>query len=217
MEGYRLMLVNSGRDLQAQAMGGDITAFAGTATATSATTLTSSGFAASPAYVGKIVLAGISAATYVYGVIVSHSTTVLTVDRWYNPATPGGAAASTPSATTPFIIMPGGACAPFMAVTANSGAAAGGDTALTGEITTAGGGLIRKLSTYAHTAGVASYTLTTVYTANGSDALPVTIAKMGTFNSLTSGLMAFETLLNATATLSLSGDQLTVTDTVTQS
>jgi hypothetical protein len=212
------MLVNSGRDLQALTMGGDTTALAGTATATTATSLTSTGFTAS-AYIGKIVVAGNSAATFVYGVIVSNTTTVLTVDRWYNPASPGGTAASTPSATAPFLICPYGAGAPFTALTANNSAAAGGDTALTGEITTAGGGLVRKLSAYAHTSGVASYTLTTVYTANGSDSLPVTVAKMGAFNSVVgaTGTMAFETLLSATATLSASGDQLTTTDTVTQS
>jgi len=211
------MLVNSGRDLQSQTMGGDVTAFTGTATATSATSLTvASGFTAS-AYIGKIVVAGTTPGTAVYGIITANSTTVLTIDRWYNPLTPGGTAASTPSATTTFIIMPGGAPVAYMGLTANAGAAAGSDTTLTGEITTSGGGLIRKLSTYAHTAGVASYTQTAVFTANGTDSLPVTVAKMGTFNSLTGGIMAFETLLNATATLSLSGDQLTVTDTVTTS
>jgi hypothetical protein len=211
------ILVNSGRDLQALTMGGDITAFTGTATATTATSLTvASGFTAS-AYIGKIVVAGTTPGTAVYGIIVSNTTTVLTIDRWYNPLTPSGAAATTPSSTTTFIIMPFGAGAPWMALTANASAAAGADTTLTAEITTGGGGLIRKLGTYAHTAGVASYTITTVYTANGSDSLPVTVAKMGTFNSITSGTMAFETLLNATATLTTSGDQLTVTDTVTQS
>lgn len=210
------MLVNSGRDLQALTMGGDVTALAGTASATTATSLTSTGFTAS-AYIGKIVIAGNSAATFVYGVITANTTTVLTVDRWYNPASPGGTAASTPSSTAPFIIAPYGAGAPFMALTANASAAAGSDTTLAGEITTAGGGLIRKLGTYAHTTGAASYTITGVFTANGTDTLSVTIAKMGLFNSLTGGTMAFETLLNATATLSASGDQLTVTDTVTQS
>jgi hypothetical protein len=211
------ILVNSGRDLQALTMGGDITAFTGTATATTATSLTvASGFTAS-AYIGKIVVAGTTPGTAIYGIITANTTTVLTIDRWYNPLTPGGAAATTPSSTTTFIIMPGGAPAPWMALTANAGAAAGSDTTLTAEITTGGGGLIRKLGTYAHTAGVASYTITTVFTANGSDSLPVTIAKMGTFNSLTGGTMAFETLLSATATLTLSGDALTVTDTVTQS
>jgi hypothetical protein len=212
------MLVNTGRDLQSLTMGGDITSLAGTASATSATTLTSSGFVAS-AYVGKVVIAGSSAATFLYGIITSNSTTVLTVDRWYNPATPGGVAGGPPTGTTPFIIAPFGAGAPFMALTANAGAAAGGDAALTGEITTAGGGLVRKLATYAHTSGVASYTITGTFTANGTDALAVTIAKMGTFNTFTgaTGTMAFETLLNATATLTASGDALTVTQTVTTS
>jgi hypothetical protein len=211
------VLVNSGRDLQALSMGGDITAFTGTATATTATSLTvASGFTAS-AYIGKIVVAGTTPGTAIYGIITANTTTVLTIDRWYNPLTPSGAAATTPSSTTTFIIMPYGAGAPWMALTANASAAAGADTTLTAEITTGGGGLIRKLGTYAHTAGVASYTVTTVFTANGSDSLPVTVAKMGTFNSITGGTMAFETLLSATATLTTSGDALTVTDTVTQS
>jgi hypothetical protein len=208
------MLVNSGRDLQSLVMGGDITALSGTATAATATSLTSSGFT-SGAYVGKIVVT--TAAAVAYGVITANTTTVLTVDRWYSLSNPGGAAATTPTNTTPFIIVPYGAGAPFVALTANSGAAAGGDTTLAGEITTAGGGLIRKLGTYAHTSGAASYTLTGVFTANGSDALPVTVAKIGVFNSLTGGTMAFETLLNATATLTTSGDQLTCTSTVTLS
>jgi hypothetical protein len=212
------MLVNSGRDLQSQTMGGDITAFVGTATATSATSLTvASGFVAS-AYIGKIVVAGTTPGTAVYAVITANSTTVLTVDRWYNPLTPGGAAATTPSATTTFIIMPGGAPTAFMGLTANATAPALTDTTLaTGggaEIVTAG--LIRKIAVYAHTAGVASYTQTTVFTAQAGD-VPVTVAKMGTFNSITGGIMSFETLLNATATLSAAGDVLTVTDTVTTS
>jgi hypothetical protein len=190
------------------------TGFAGTATASSATTLTSSGFTAS-AYIGQIVLAGSTAANFVYGVIVSNTTTVLTVDRWYTPATPGGAAGTTPSTTAPFVILPGGAPAMYTAVTANATAPAAGDTTLTAEITTAGGGLVRKMSTYAHTGGAASYTLTTTFTANGSDSLPVTIAKIGVFTGFVSGQMVFETLLSATATLSASGDALTTTHTIT--
>lgn len=207
------MKVNSGNDQQALVMASQ-TGFAGTATATSATTLTSSGFTAS-AYIGQIVLAGSTAANFVYGVIVSNTTTVLTVDRWYSPASPGGAAGSTPSSTAPFVILPGGAPAMYTALTANSGAPAAGDTTLTGEITTGGGGLVRKMSAYAHTGGAASYTLTTTFTANGSDSLPVTIAKIGVFTGFVSGQMVFETLLSATATLSASGDALTTTHTVT--
>jgi hypothetical protein len=211
------ILVNSGRDLQALTMGGDVTAFTGTATATSATSLTvASGFTAS-AYIGKVVVAGTTPGTAVYGIITANSTTVLTIDRWYNPLTPTGAAATTPSSTTTFIIMPYGAGAPWMALTANTGAGAAGDTTLTGEITTAGGGLIRKLGTYAHTAGVASYTITTVFTANGTDSLPVTIHRIGCFNSITGGTMAFTTVMSADATMAASGDALTVTETITTS
>lgn len=207
------MKPNAGVDSIANMLGNP-QGFAGTATATSATSLTSTGFAASPAYVGQMVVAGT-----VYGVITAHSTTVLTVERWVNPATPGGAAGTTPSSTATFSIVPGQAPAAFMALTANSSAAGTGDTTLTGEITTAGGGLIRKLCSFAHTAGTATYTEAATFTANGSDSLPVTVAKVGMFPTLTgaTGIMVFETLMSATATLTASGDALTNTQTVTLS
>lgn len=107
------------------------------------------------------------------------------------------------------------AVAKWVALTANTTAPAAGDTTLTGEITTAGGGLIRKAGTYAHTASAASYTITTVFTANGTDVLPVTIGKRGIFDAASAGNMVFETLVSPTATLSASGDQLTLTDTIT--
>jgi hypothetical protein len=109
------------------------------------------------------------------------------------------------------------AVAKWVAITANTTAPAAGDTTLTAEITTAGGGLIRKTGTYAHTGGTSTYTLTTVFTANGSDSLPVTIGKRGVFDASAAGNMVFETLVSPTATLSASGDQLTLTDTVTLS
>lgn len=102
----------------------------------------------------------------------------------------------------------------WVALTANVTAPAAGDTTLTGEITTAGGGLIRKAGTYAHTTGAASYTITTTFTANGTDSLPVTIGKRGIFDASASGNMGFETLVLPTATLSASGDALTLTDTI---
>lgn len=103
----------------------------------------------------------------------------------------------------------------WMALTANATSPAAGDTTLTGEITTAGGGLIRAAGTYAHTNGTATYTISHTFTANGSDSLPVTIAKMGIFNATSSGTLVYETLLSTTATLSASGDALTLTDTIT--
>jgi hypothetical protein len=203
--------VNSGNDFQACAMGGNRAGEANTATSTTATSLTRTGATwTTDQWIGHLVQAGT-----VYGVVLSNTATVLTVDRWYNPATPGGAAGSTPSGTSAYMILPGAAPAWYMAITANSSAAAAGDTTLTGEITTAGGGLIRQIATYAHTTGANTYTLTGTYVANGSDTLPVTVAKMGTFNSIVSGRMVHETLLSATATLSAVSDQLTVTQTVT--
>lgn len=107
------------------------------------------------------------------------------------------------------------AAANYIALTANSTAPSAGDTTLTGEITTAGGGLVRAQATPAHTNGTSTYTLTKTFTANGSDSLPVTIAKIGVFNASSTGTMMFETLLSATATLTASGDQLVLTETVT--
>lgn len=107
------------------------------------------------------------------------------------------------------------AVAKWMALTANTTAPAAGDTSLTGEITTAGGGLVRVAGTYAHTTGAASYTISNTFTANGSDSLPVTIGKLGILDAASSGNLVFSTLVSPTATLSASGDALTLTQTVT--
>jgi hypothetical protein len=104
----------------------------------------------------------------------------------------------------------------YIALTASTTAPAATDTTLTGEITTTGGGLIRAQATYAHTAGTNTTTLTKTFTANGSDALPVTVAQIGVFNASTAGTLAYHTALNATATLTTSGDNVTVTETITE-
>lgn len=109
------------------------------------------------------------------------------------------------------------AVADYIALTANTTAPAAGDTTLTAEIATGGGGLIRAQATYAHTNGQATFTLTKTFTANGSDTLPVTIGKVGIFNASSSGALVWETLLSTTAVLSASGDALTITETVTLS
>lgn len=107
------------------------------------------------------------------------------------------------------------AAATFIGLSASTVAPAAASTALPGEITTVGGGLLRAQAAYAHTLGASTYTLTKTFTTNTSDVLPVTIAKIGVLNAATGGTLVFETLLNATATLNASGDQLTVTETVT--
>lgn len=104
--------------------------------------------------------------------------------------------------------------AKYVGLTANGTAPAAGDTSLTGEISTAGGGLVRKAGTYAHTTGTANYTITTTFTATASDALPVTINKRGIFDQAAGGALVFETLVSPSATLSAAGDQLTITDTI---
>lgn len=107
------------------------------------------------------------------------------------------------------------AAADYMALSANTTAPAAGDTTLTGEITTVGGGLVRAQAVYAHTAGASTYTLTKTYTANGSDALPVTLGKVGVFNASSAGAMPWSSLLSPTVTLSASGDAVTITHTIT--
>ena len=102
------------------------------------------------------------------------------------------------------------------ALTANNGSGfAAADTTLAGEITTGGGGLIRKAMTFAHTTGTNTSTLTATWTANGLDSLPVGIASWGNFNASSSGTLGEEGALNATATLNVSGDSVTVTFTLT--
>jgi hypothetical protein len=105
----------------------------------------------------------------------------------------------------------------YIALTANATAPSASDTTLTAEIATASGGLIRAQAVFAHTNGTATFTLTKTFTANGSDALPVTIAKIGVFNASSSGTLGFETLLSSTATLTTVGDNTTITDTFTVS
>lgn len=107
------------------------------------------------------------------------------------------------------------AAADYLALTANTTAPSAGDTTLTAEIATASGALVRAQATYAHTGGAATYTLTKTFTANASDALPVTIGKVGVFNASSTGTMPWSSLLSPTATISAIGDALTITETIT--
>lgn len=209
-----------GRDIESDSLLGFITGYRGTATtAPTATTFTTDGVNIPVnSVVGRIV----STAT-VFGIIQSNTSaasSVLTIDRWYAvdalPATVGTAAATTPAAGT-WQILPGNSPGAYMGLTATSTAAVDGDTVLTGEIATAGGGLIRALGTYAHTAAGTTTTLTKTWTANGSDTLPVTVAQMAVFQGVVvaASRMIFRTVLNATMGFSLSGDQGQITHTTT--
>lgn len=98
--------------------------------------------------------------------------------------------------------------ADYIGLTANNTAEAAGSTTLTGEI--ASGTLIRAQAAYSHTNGTATYTLVKTFTSDQT----ITINKIGVFNASTGGTLVFETMLNAPGAL-VSGDQLTVTETVT--
>ncbi len=208
------------RDFQAKAMGmGPSFAFAtavGTATASTATTLTNSGAAfttAGQGLAGQIVAVGANSAgagSIVYGVILSNTATVLTVDQWYNPASATGAAGTTPSATGQYQILPGQNPASWLALSSDATAPTAADTTLTAELTT--NGFSRAVGTYAHTAAATTYTLTKLFTASGTS----TINTEGVFGAATSatGVMPFKAAETSPPTL-VSGDTLTQTVTVT--
>ena len=209
-----------GRDIESDALLGFVTGYKGTtATAPTATTFTTDAVnIPTNSVVGRIIATGT-----VFGIIQSNTSatnSVLTIDRWYDasalPANVGTAAASTPAAGA-WQILPGNAPAAYMGLTATATPAVDGDTTLTGEITTAGGGLIRQLATYAHTASGTTTTLTKTFTCNGSDSLPVTVAQIAIFQGVVvaASRMVFRTVLNATMAFSLSGDQGQVTHTTT--
>lgn len=209
------------RDWQAKAMGmGPAFAFAtatGNATATSGTTLTNSGAAfptAGQGLAGQLVAVGPNSSgtgAVVYGVIVSNSATVLTVDQWYSPASSTGAAGTTPNATGSYQVLPGQNPAAWLAVTSDATAPAASDTTLTTEATT--NGFARAVGTYAHTAAATTYTLVHLWTATGS----LTVNKEAVFgacNPTGGGVMPFESVEPSPPPL-VSGDTLQNTVTIT--
>jgi len=143
MRRHAFLLTNAGKDMAALVLGGGAlpgsdTNVSGFATATSATSLTNSGASwTTDRYKGHIVFAGPNnsgTGSAVWGVILTNSGTVLTVDRWYAAGTPSGSAGTTPNSTASYVIAMGGAAAPWIALTENSGSPAAGDTQLTGEL-----------------------------------------------------------------------------------
>jgi hypothetical protein len=145
----------------------------------------------------------------VYGNIISNTTSVGTVDGWWDASTE--AIGTTPAGTNAFLIVPGNGPGRYMAITQDAAAAAAGDTALAGEITT--GGCARALATYGHTLGTNTYTLVKAFSVTGT--FPA-IHKMAIFLVGTgiAGPMLFESVLNADANV-VPGDTLTITETVT--
>lgn len=209
--------VNQGFDAEVVGMFGDTTAppVAGTSTGTSATTMTDSGATwTTNAFKWHLVQCGNRV-----GVVQSNTGTALTIDRWYDVSALGAtSAASTPSATSAYLILPTGSPCAFVGLTTTgSFTPASGDTTLSAEITTAGGGLIRKLGVVAHSAGTSTCTITAVFTANGSDSLPAVTTGIGITGSMVAakGPLLYEDAFSASATLAAVSDNVTCVDTIT--
>ncbi len=208
------------RDWQSKAMGGGLPPTAtmtGNLTAISATTATNSGAAfptAGQALSGCIVVVGPRATSssgdaIAFGVIVSNTATVLTIDRWYSGGTWG--AGTTPNATGAYTVLPGQMPAMFLAVTSDATSPTAADTTLASEATT--NGFARALATYAHTAAATTYTLQVVFTASGSLTVN-TEAVFAAANPTAGGAMPFKSAEPSPPVL-ISGDTLTQTVTVT--
>lgn len=204
---------NGGRDMIAGGWGGalgfGVSGTIATATSSTSLTATSTPFVAS-AYIGQIVVAEESTNAPVWGVIVSNTTSVLTIDGWKNG---DGTAGTTPGSTCNYQILPGTAPFRYIALTENSSAASASSTALTGEITTGGCG--RALATYAHTLGASTFTLSKTFSVTGT--FPA-IHRVGLFqlSTASSSVLGFEVVMNADANV-VSGDSLALTYTGTLS
>lgn len=219
------LLTNIGRDWWSDSFGSAVSAGGqgSPATASSATSFTATGTPwtasnlATPqlGLAGKVVIFPITnlTTTPVMGIIVSNTTSVATVDKWWTPDLAG--TGTTPASTSAFQILPGrGPGCLFMAITTSATAANATDTALPTEITNNGGS--RAKSTYAHTYGVATATHQLVYSITGT---LTAVHKMGLLPSsgaADASPLIFEAVLNQDATLG-NGDTLTVTDTITYS
>lgn len=202
---------NGGRDMLAAGWGGQagfgVSATIATGAAATTLTATATPFVAS-AYIGMIVIAEETTNAPVWGVVISNTTSVLTIDGWKNG---DGSAGTTPGATANYQILPGAAPYRYVALTENASAASAASTSLTGEITTGGCG--RALATFAHTLAAATFTLSKTFSVTAT--FPA-IHRVGLFqvSTASSAVLGFEVVLNADANV-LSGDSLALTYTGT--
>jgi hypothetical protein len=187
-----------------------------------ATTLTApTGFpTAGQGLAGQIVVVfGLTSQTIRYGIIVSNTATVLTVDQWYDATSTTGASGATPttsggSASTGigYIVLPGQNPASWMAITADAVAPTTADTTLASELTT--NGFSRAVGTYSHTAAASTYTLVHLWTCSGGSTTINKEAQFGAATTTAGGVMPFESAEPSPPTL-ISGDTLQNTVTIT--
>jgi hypothetical protein len=160
----------------------------------------------------------------VFGVILSNTATVLTIDQWY--ATPvTGSVGTTPAANSAALVLPGAGPMWWVALSTSTAAAAAADVTRTadglwGDGTGSGtateqttNGLARAYvghgsSTAPTISGAANYTYGHTWTYTGSST--VTIGKVILFNSAAAaGTIPFlETLLSANASVAANGDTI---------
>lgn len=195
--------IQGGTNQQANAMGlvyantaASVVANSGASVTYTATTLTDTSQAWTVnQWTGSIVISG-----SVFGVVVSNTATVLTVDKWHNPVSTD-TTGTTPAANAAFFIVAGAAPAHYIALSNDATAPAATDTTLAGEITT--NGLARAIGTFTYTDATPSYTIAHTFTATGTQAAQ----KAGLFDASTGGVMWFEN--NAWTSVSMvSGDTL---------
>lgn len=240
---------NVGRDYVAELIGGrnfgrttagggavtyTATQMADTGAAFTASTGTPGAPATGSGLVGRMIVAGPSAANgapLAYGVIRDNTTTAVNIDFWHTIGAPQ-TVASTPSGVG-YAILPAGPPAFWMGLSVATRADAGtnpGDAFLTNDGSTISEifgasqtGLSRQITAYAHTAGTSTYTVQNTFTQGASDPGSSAVAKVGIFvhavtaapTTTTTGLMLWNTNLSSTATLSAVGDNVQITDTIT--
>lgn len=176
---------------------------------------------AGQALAGCIVVAfGLTSQTIRYGVIVSNTATVLTVDQWYDATSTTGASGATPatsggSATTGIgyiVLSVGQNPASWLGVTSDATAPTTADTTLAAELTT--NGFSRAVGSWAHTAnGGTTFTLLHLWTATGTQTIN-NEAVFGAATTTAGGVMPFKSAEPSPPTL-VSGDTLQNTVTVT--
>lgn len=152
-----------------------------------------------------------------FGIITANTTgasATVTIDQWYAPATTGGSAASNPTAGT-YVILPGAAPAIYLAIGTGTTSVAGTETAV--ETETTHSSLARKVfQTLTHNSGDDNYIVSATW--NSTDGTPRTISRVGIVTNKVvadSRLVFYAAVSNPPVVAS--GDQLTITETVTAS
>lgn len=213
------------------------TQMADTGAAFSASTGTPGTPASGSGLVGRvIVVGGIAANTapVAYGTIRDNTTTAVNIDFWHTISAPQ-TVATTPTgggSGSGYAILPAAPPCFWMGLSIATRAFNAADAFLSNDGSTISElsgtvqvGLSRQIAAYAHTSGTTTYTIANTFTVGAGDSglLPATIAKVGIFahganaapTTTTTGVLLFNTNLGTTATVSLTGDNVQITDTVT--